>query len=222
MTSQRDVTEGGSSCLSGEHFPANFSYLPNPFAPIWLSPEDVLAQTLRKADAFVTVPGTLEDLYRFGEVKADFLKSSLIFTYVAAGTPHETVFICTANKAQSLRTVLGSRTPVGFGPDHPMPHILCLPKDNPAKVEPDRIAGVPDLVIEILSPSTQRIDLGGKRQLYWQCGVPELYFIDPVNGQVVIDCLKDGVYETFTRQTGSFESHVLPGLVWDVAQLHNA
>jgi hypothetical protein len=43
-----------------------------------------------------------------------------------------------------------------------------------------------------------------------------------VNGPVVINCLKDGVYETFTRQTGSFESRVLPELLWDVAQLYNA
>jgi Uma2 family endonuclease len=89
-------------------------------------------------------------------------------------------------------------------------------------VEPDRIVGVPDLVIEILSPSTRRIDLVDKRQLYRQYGVPELYFIDMVNGQVVIDCLKVGEYETFTLQTGSFESRVLPGLVWDAAQLLNA
>jgi Uma2 family endonuclease len=82
--------------------------------------------------------------------------------------------------------------------------------------------GVPDLVIEILSPSTRRIDLVDKRQLYRQYGVPELYFIDMVNGQVVIDCLKNGEYETFTLQTGSFESRVLPGLVWDAAQLLNA
>ncbi len=75
---------------------------------------------------------------------------------------------------------------------------------------------------KILSPSTRKIDLGEKRQLYWQYRVPELYFIDPMNGQVVFDCLKDGGYETFTLQTGSFESRVLPGLVWDVAQLLNA
>ena len=193
-----------------------------------VSPEDVLAQTLRKADAFVTVPGTLEDLYRFGEVKADFIEG-LIYLYMAASTPHERIFMRTANKlynfaeVQSLGTVLGSRTPVDFGPGyHPMPDILFLAKDNPAKVEPDRIVGVPDLVIEILSPSTRRIDLVDKRQLYRQYGVPELYFIDMVNGQVVIDCLKVGEYETFTLQTGSFESRVLPGLVWDAAQLLNA
>jgi Uma2 family endonuclease len=103
-----------------------------------------------------------------------------------------------------------------------MPDILFLAKDNPAKVEPDRIVGVPDLVIEILSPSTRQIDLVDKRQRYRQYGVPELYFIDYVNGEVVVDCLKDGAYETFTFQTGSFESRVLPGLAWDAVQLLNA
>jgi len=193
-----------------------------------VSPEDVLTQALRKADAFVTVPGTLEEFYRFGEVKADFIEG-LIYLYMAASTPHERIFMRTANKlynfaeVQSLGTVFGSRTSVDFGPDyHPMPDMLYLAKDNPARVEPDRIVGIPDLVIEILSPSTRRVDLGDKRRLYRQYGVAELYFIDPVNGQVVIDCLKDGEYETFTRQTGSFESRVLPGLVWDVAQLLNA
>jgi len=193
-----------------------------------VSPEDVLAQTLRKADAFVTVPGTLEELYRLGEVKADFIEG-LIYLYMAASTPHERIFVNVLTdlnvfvRTTKAGTVFGSRTSVDFGPDyHPMPDILYLAKDNPARVEQDRIIGVPDLVIEILSPSTRRLDLVEKRQLYRQYGVPELYFIDPVNGEVVIDCLKDGEYETFTRQTGSFESRVLPGLVWDAAQLLNA
>lgn len=193
-----------------------------------VSPEDVLAQTLRKADAFVTVPGTLEEFYRLGEVKADFIEG-LIYLYMSASTPHERIFMRAATKlynfaeAQSLGIVLGSRTSVDFGSRyHPMPDILFLAKDNPAKVEPDRIVGVPDLVIEILSPSTRRVDLVDKRQLYRQYGVRELYFVDMANAEVVVDCLKDGEYETFTRQTGSFESRVLPGLVWDVAQLLNA
>ncbi len=192
-----------------------------------LSPEALMGKAYYRADAFLVMPGTLEELYRYDEVKADFIEG-LIYYHGVPSTPHERIFMRTANKlynfaeAQSLGTVLGSRTSVDFGPAyHPMPDILYLAKDNPAKEERDRIVGVPDLVIEILSPSTRRIDLGEKRQFYRQYGVPELYFIDPVNGQVVIDCLKDGAYETFTLQTGSFESRVLPGLVWDVAQLYN-
>jgi hypothetical protein len=108
-----------------------------------VSPEDLLAQTLRKADAFVTVPGTLEELYRLGEVKADFIEG-LIYLYMAASTPHERIFVNVLTdlnvfvRTKQAGAVSGSRTPVDFGPGyHPMPDILFLAKDNPAKVEPD-------------------------------------------------------------------------------------
>ena len=37
----------------------------------------------------------------------------------------------------------------------------------------------PDWVCEILSPSTRRIDLGPKRRIYGEAGVPFLWFLDP-------------------------------------------
>jgi Uma2 family endonuclease len=37
----------------------------------------------------------------------------------------------------------------------------------------------PDLVVEVLSPSTRRYDLGIKRQRYEEQGFPELWIIDP-------------------------------------------
>ena len=38
---------------------------------------------------------------------------------------------------------------------------------------------VPDLVVEVLSPSTRRYDLGPKRSKYEAAGVGELWFVDP-------------------------------------------
>jgi Uma2 family endonuclease len=42
-----------------------------------------------------------------------------------------------------------------------------------------RLPDLPDLVVEVLSPSTRRYDLGIKRARYEQYGLPELWVIDP-------------------------------------------
>ncbi len=41
------------------------------------------------------------------------------------------------------------------------------------------IQGVPDLVIEVLSPSTERVDRGRKMQTYARAGVREYWIADP-------------------------------------------
>jgi Uma2 family endonuclease len=39
--------------------------------------------------------------------------------------------------------------------------------------------GAPELVVEILSPKTRRLDLVNKKQEYARAGVKELWIIDP-------------------------------------------
>lgn len=50
---------------------------------------------------------------------------------------------------------------------------------EPAKVAAHGIVGVPDLVVEILSPATASRDLWHKRQCYEAAGVPEYLIVDP-------------------------------------------
>ena len=52
--------------------------------------------------------------------------------------------------------------------------IVC----DPEKIKEDGIYGAPDLVVEILSPSTEKYDRGGKMEVYGQCGVKEYWLVD--------------------------------------------
>ncbi|MCL2352589.1 MAG: Uma2 family endonuclease [Firmicutes bacterium] len=56
--------------------------------------------------------------------------------------------------------------------------------------------GAPDLVIEILSPSTARQDRVVKFRLYLQAGVPEYWIVDPDAGHLQACVLENGEYVT--------------------------
>jgi Uma2 family endonuclease len=55
--------------------------------------------------------------------------------------------------------------------------------------------GPPDIVVEILSPSTQRRDKLDKRNTYAAYGVPEYWVVDPVSGSLELHELMNGRYE---------------------------
>ena len=47
------------------------------------------------------------------------------------------------------------------------------------KIKPDGVYGAPDLVVEVLSPSTARNDKTCKKNVYARCGVLEYWIVDP-------------------------------------------
>ena len=81
--------------------------------------------------------------------------------------------------------------------------------------------GPPTLVVEILSPSTARIDLGRKRALYAEHGVPWYWIVDP--DARTIDALKlvGPAWEPGGRLAGSTAAALppLPDLVLDPAAI---
>ena len=65
---------------------------------------------------------------------------------------------------------------------------------NPDKLDKYGCKGAPDMVIEILSPSTRRHDLAVKYRLYQRAGVREYWIVDPDGKTVQVFRLEDGFY----------------------------
>jgi Uma2 family endonuclease len=80
--------------------------------------------------------------------------------------------------------------------------------------DPTRFARlVPDLVVEILSPSTARRDRTEKKEIYAANGVREYWLVDPVGETVTVFHLRGGAYGEPTQvQDGIVPSEVLPDL----------
>ena len=60
-----------------------------------------------------------------------------------------------------------------------VPDIFFLSRDHVGRLHGSHLTDPPDLVIEILSPSTRGRDLGVKLRLYERFGVPEYWVLDP-------------------------------------------
>lgn len=73
--------------------------------------------------------------------------------------------------------------------------------------------GAPDLVVEILSNSTRRLDRNVKFDAYEKAGVPEYWIINPVSLSVELWVLEEEKYQFKGEFTGTdvIQSTVLPG-----------
>ena len=82
-------------------------------------------------------------------------------------------------------------------------------------VTEDNIQGAPDLVIEILSPSTRRTDEIVKRKLYERFAVPEYWIVDPELEIVKVYRFEGGRYvraaELSLESSDALETPLLPG-----------
>ena len=63
-----------------------------------------------------------------------------------------------------------------------------------SKLDSKRLNGAPDLVIEIVSPSTSRLDRLTKLNKYLHAGVREYWIVDPVDKALAVHVLEGGKY----------------------------
>ena len=83
------------------------------------------------------------------------------------------------------------------------PDLLFISREREHVLTAENVRGAPDLVIEILSPSTAHRDLGYKHELYGRHGVLEYWVLDPMAETVAVHRQGNGVLEltdTFGRR----------------------
>ena len=94
------------------------------------------------------------------------------------------------------------------------PDVVFVSNRRRSMITEHGIEGAPDLVVEILSPGTARLDKGSKRKIYGRTGVTELWLVDPVARLIhIYDLAKNPETPAMTySEKAVFTSPLLPGL----------
>jgi Uma2 family endonuclease len=101
------------------------------------------------------------------------------------------------------------------------PDILYIAEERKSELIKERIEGAPDLVMEILSPSTAYYDLRQKKNIYEKYGVKEYVIIDPIEQSAELYALKDGIYYLHQKAQNNeqLNSVLLQGFSIDLSKL---
>lgn len=97
------------------------------------------------------------------------------------------------------------------------PDIIVILEEHRERIVPEGLRGAPDLVIELLSPSTSSRDLVYKRHIYHRFKISEYWIVDPDRDQV--RCLlwgEKGYSETLHEKGAAISSRLLPGFELDL------
>lgn len=92
------------------------------------------------------------------------------------------------------------------------PDILFVAKEHSNRIA-EQVYGVPDLVVEVISPHTRRTDRVEKFVEYARAGVSEYWLVDPQERTIEIYILKEGAYELLGKYNPGeiAQSHILAG-----------
>ena len=102
------------------------------------------------------------------------------------------------------------------------PDLIFITNERKSLITKDGIKGAPDLVIEILSPSSVVRDRFAKKRIYQRSGVKEYWLVSPEYEEIEIFVLTNNVYEIFSaasKTEGKLESSVLKDMHLDLKQI---
>lgn len=137
---------------------------------------------------------TLEDIYSLPDGERAELINGKIYNMAPPGRIHQKLVM---ELSGTLREYIKSQ--YGSCEVYHAPFAVFLGEDNPNYVEPDISVicdkkkltdkgcnGAPDFVIEIVSPSSRKMDYSTKNTLYSDFGVREYWIVDPAKERTTV------------------------------------
>jgi Uma2 family endonuclease len=142
---------------------------------------------------------------------------------------HQTVSVALTStlhihvRAGKLGAVFAAPTDVVFANDSIVePDIVYISRARRAIVTDPNVQGAPDLVVEIISPSSTRTDQETKRDLYAKYGVQHYWLVHPIEEWIrAFDLNADGTYELVAEGNAraTFSAPPFPDLAINLAEL---
>jgi len=115
-------------------------------------------------------------------------------------------------EANGLGEVFNGPVDVLFGEgDYLEPDLVFVRRDRLHIIGPNGFEGAPDLVVEVLSPTTALRDRGIKRECYARFLVPEYWIVDPVAKRIEVYRLTEDADRPSVIATTSLEWQPLRG-----------
>ncbi len=96
------------------------------------------------------------------------------------------------------------------------PDLIAIRSDNSSIIHKVHIIGVPDILLEVISPHNRRYDEAIKLALYGVFGVPEYWLANSIKPGLRGLTLRDGAYHEISPESdGRIRSVVAPDLILD-------
>ncbi len=125
-------------------------------------------------------------------------------------------------KRKRLGRVFNAPTDVIFDDDEIFqPDIIFIRNENKSIIGRNAIQGTPDLIVEIISPSSSFYDTVEKKEIYRKYGVKEYWLVFPDEKAIEILTLEKGSYSEFCRskKEGIMKSRIIEGLEIDLKDI---
>jgi Uma2 family endonuclease len=171
-----------------------------------------------------TIGLTYEDLQAFPEdnFRRELIDGELIVT-PAPATRHQDVVLELGAALLAFVKEHGGKvfiapTDVFFSDSNVVePDVLYLKPENVARVEKKLVRSAPDIVVEVSSPSTRRLELVRKHELYARFSVPEYWYVDLEADRVEVYELGAGNYgrPSLLGRGDALETSQIPG--WSIS-----